>query len=62
MYKKLHVVKGKLLNVVPQLILLIHPLNEGQRVGAHLDIKYTMRTCTMDNSLTRQELRSTAFC
>lgn len=39
MYEELHVVQGKLLNIVPQLVFLIHPLYEGQGIGAHLDRK-----------------------
>lgn len=34
--QQLHVVQGKLLNVVPQLILLIHALEKTQSGGSHL--------------------------
>lgn len=35
--QQLHVVQGKLLNVVPQLVLLIHALEETQSGGPHLE-------------------------
>lgn len=37
--QKLHVVQGKLLNVVPELVFLIHVLEESQGGGPHLKIK-----------------------
>lgn len=36
--QKLHVVQGKLLDVVPQLVFLIHPLEESQSGGPHLRV------------------------
>ena len=36
MDEELHIVQGKLLDVVSELVLLIHPLDEGQGVRAHL--------------------------
>lgn len=36
--QKLHVVQGKLLDVVPQLVLLIHALEESQSGGPHLRV------------------------
>lgn len=37
MDKQLHVVKGKLLNVVPEMIFLIHPLKESQGSSPDLE-------------------------
>lgn len=40
MDQELHVVQGKLLNVVPQLVFLIHVFEESQGGGSHLKSKY----------------------
>lgn len=39
MDKKLHVVEGKLLDVVPEMILLVHPLEKSQ--GSRPDLETT---------------------
>ncbi len=41
MDQKLHVVQSKLLNVVPELVFLIHTLEKSQGSGPHLKIKQT---------------------
>lgn len=39
MNQKLHVVQGKLLNVVPEMLFLIHALEKSQGSGPHLKLK-----------------------
>lgn len=41
MDQKLHVVQRKLLNVVPELVFLIHSLEKSQGGGPHLEIQNT---------------------
>lgn len=47
--QKLHVVQGKLLNVVPEMVFLIHALEEGQGSGPHL--KYIKDTTTEETNV-----------
>lgn len=50
MDKQLHVVKGKLLNIVPEMIFLIHSLKKSQGSGPDLGNKYNNKR---DEEITR---------
>lgn len=57
--QKLHVVQCKLLNVIPQLVLLIHSLQKTQSSGAHLKAKQWLMSAQTFTEAERLSLLTT---